>query len=314
MGIQDEFVETRAARGEGAATAMVMQRAQAGEAEALHLVGHWRLWGLHGPQDLVQGYAHVLAAAQKGDVPAMLTLAALVATGTGLPRDAEKSAQIVRGLAQRSPEAAEQVRVADTAPSAVAPSQLLREEPLVARIDGLLSPAQCAYLIARATPKLQPSMVIDAGRQVPNPVRDSHSANFAPVEEDLVIHGVNCRIAAATDTKWEQGEPLHILRYEPGQQYRPHLDALPGARNQRVLTCLVYLNDTFEGGETDFRDGPTVRGRAGDAVIFANALPDGRPDARTQHAGLPVTKGVKWLASRWIRAKRVHPWEPATLQ
>ena len=111
MGIQDDFADARARQGDAAAVAMIEERARGGDAEALHLIGHWRLWGLHHPQDLTQGYAHVLAAAQRGDVPAMLTLAALVATGTGLPRDAEKAAMIVGGLTVRSPEAAEQVRV-----------------------------------------------------------------------------------------------------------------------------------------------------------------------------------------------------------
>ena len=38
----------------------------------------------------------------------------------------------------------------------------------------------------------------------------------------------------------------------PGQEYRPHFDAIGNADNQRVLTFLVYLNDDYEGGETDF--------------------------------------------------------------
>ena len=48
--------------------------------------------------------------------------------------------------------------------------------------------------------------------------------------------------------------------------------------------------------------GLKVRGRTGDGLLFRNASPEGRPDERALHAGLPVTKGVKHLASRWIRA------------
>lgn len=315
MGIETEFATLRRQRGDAAAAAVVEERARAGDAEALHLVGHWRLWGLFGPQNLTDGYACTLAAAQRGDTDATLTLAALVATGTGLPRDAGKAEAIVRAMATKSPVAAEQVRVAASAPTQIAERHILRADPLVARIDGLLSADECRYLITHATPKLQPSIVVDPqGRQIPNPVRDSHGTNFAPVEEDLVIHAVNRRIAAATGTRWEQGEPLHILRYEPGQQYRKHFDALPGVRNQRVLTCLIYLNDGFDGGATAFTGGLEVKGGAGDAVIFANTTPDGRADKRTEHAGLPVTKGTKWLATRWIRAERCHPWEPETLR
>ena len=311
MALSDEFDALARRRGEAAAVAMVERRAVATDAAAQHLLGGWRLWGLFGPQDLTAGY--VLAAAKQGDLDATQTLAALLATGTGLPRDAARARAIVAASADRSAVAAEQVRVAATAPP-VGERVVLRDDPLVARIDGLLSAEECAYLVARAAPKLRPSVVIAPdGRSIPNPVRDSHGANFAPVEEDLVIHAINCRIADATGTKWEQGEPLHILRYEPGQQYRKHFDALPGVRNQRILTCLIYLNDGFEGGATAFGDTLTVKGGAGDAVIFANTRPDGRADPRTEHAGLPVTTGTKWLATRWIRARRHHPWEPATM-
>jgi len=67
---------------------------------------------------------------------------------------------------------------------------------------------------------------------------------------------------------------------------------------------LVYLNDDYEGGETVFlRTGLRFKGKKGDALLFRNALPDGRADEMAQHAGLPVTVGEKIIASRWIRAR-----------
>jgi prolyl 4-hydroxylase len=44
----------------------------------------------------------------------------------------------------------------------------------------------------------------------------------------------------------------------------------------------------------------------GDALLFRNADADGRPDPLALHSGLPVTRGVKYLASRWIRAEPFH--------
>jgi prolyl 4-hydroxylase len=67
---------------------------------------------------------------------------------------------------------------------------------------------------------------------------------------------------------------------------------------------LVYLNDDYEGGETDFPElGLRIRGAAGTGLLFANAMADGRPDPRMRHAGLPVQRGSKLVASRWIRAR-----------
>ena len=102
-----------------------------------------------------------------------------------------------------------------------------------------------------------------------------------------------------------QAEPLQVLRYRSGGEYKPHMDAIRAEPNQRILTVLVYLSDDYEGGETQFpRTGLSFRGRTGDALLFRNADSDGRPDPLTLHAGLPVTRGTKYLASRWIRAEK----------
>ena len=91
----------------------------------------------------------------------------------------------------------------------------------------------------------------------------------------------------------------------PGQQYKPHHDGT-GSDNVSVrnLTALIWLNDQFEGGETDFPNiNVRIRGSVGDMLVFRNVLDNGEFDERMIHAGLPVTEGVKWMASRWIRGQ-----------
>ncbi|MEO7410034.1 MAG: 2OG-Fe(II) oxygenase, partial [Sphingomicrobium sp.] len=86
-------------------------------------------------------------------------------------------------------------------------------------------------------------------------------------------------------------------------QYRPHHDAGCGSV-KRDWTALIWLNDDYDGGETDFPDlGVRVKGGVGDLLLFHNVRDDGTPDDRMMHAGLPVTSGVKWMASRWIRGR-----------
>ena len=98
-------------------------------------------------------------------------------------------------------------------------------------------------------------------------------------------------------------------RYAPGQQYRPHLDTLPNADNQRIRTAILYLNANYQGGETAFPLlGFTVAPCVGDLLVFDNVDASGLPDPRSRHAGLPVTGGTKWVATRWIRARPVSPW------
>jgi prolyl 4-hydroxylase len=153
---------------------------------------------------------------------------------------------------------------------------------------------------------LEPAVVVDpaSGRQVRDKVRVCDSVGFTWPLENPAVHALNRRIAAATGTTPGQGEPLQVLRYRPGGEYRPHFDAIPGFANQRVMTLLVWLNDGYEGGETHFpTPGLKLKGRPGDALLFRNTGPDGRRDPASGHAGLPVTAGEKLIASRWIRER-----------
>jgi prolyl 4-hydroxylase len=220
----------------------------------------------------------------------------------------------LEGLAPREARAAAQLALLAAMkldpngfPERPPPVRPLSTAPRAAACEGFMTAAECAYLRKALEPALQPSMVVDpaTGAMVPHPVRSSDAATFGVFAEDLVVNALNRRIAAVTGTRIEQGEPLQLLRYRPGGEYKPHMDALPADPNQRVLTALVYLSDDYEGGETSFpRTGLAYRGGTGDALIFLNATPDGRPDPLTLHAGLPVRSGTKYLASRWIRAAR----------
>jgi prolyl 4-hydroxylase len=75
---------------------------------------------------------------------------------------------------------------------------------------------------------------------------------------------------------------------------------------QRLATILIYLRAPERGGATRFIDaGLTVTGAHGTAIIHWNCLPDGRPDPRTTHAGLPIEAGEKWLARKALRERAV---------
>jgi len=173
----------------------------------------------------------------------------------------------------------------------------------------LFSSEECDHLLAVAESGYQPSIVNDAtGRPVRDPIRTSDGSAIHWLIEDPAIHALNRRLAAAGGTAYEQGEPMQVLRYRQGQEYKPHFDFARTSENSRVTTALAYLNDDYEGGETWFLKAQIkVRGRKGDVLVFRSMGPDGRVDPMSEHAGLPVTSGVKYLASRWIREGRWTP-------
>jgi len=293
----------------------LLQNAQrAGDAEAARLLAVWCLSGRWFRRDLVASRSLFERAGALGDSRAAAVHRAFVANGTGGVAHWQGAMNLLGEAAGDDPEAAEQVRLIasmdideDGYPQSLPGSIALCPDAEVRHFPAILTESECAYLIAAAEPLLEPNVVVDprSGQLVPNPIRTSHGAAFPLVDENPAIHALNRRIAAATATDVRAGETLQVLRYEPGQEYRPHVDALPGvsAAEQRVLTFLVTLNEDFDGGETDFpKLGLRFRGRTGDGLMFRNASSDGRPDDRLIHAGLPVQRGKKYLASRWIRA------------
>lgn len=229
----------------------------------------------------------------------------------------QRGLALLRNLAERDKrcsrelEVVEAMRLTDDGDPVVVPEGMTIEHaPHLTWFERFFAPDECRYLIGAATPMLEPSVVVDnrTGRQVRDPVRTSDGVGFTWPLENPAVHALNRRIAAASGTGVEQGEFLQMLRYRPGQEYKPHFDAIPGFANQRVLTMLVWLNDDYEGGETLFmKNGRRLKGRAGDALLFRNADDRGRRDEAAAHAGLPVTRGEKLIASRWIRARRFEP-------
>jgi prolyl 4-hydroxylase len=296
------------------AVALVRRAADAGDGEALFARANWALFGLHGNRDPEAARSLLHAAAAQGHLEASLLQATLLANGAIGGRDHAAALTSLQALAPASPDAAAQIELVRNMPDAAdfgtGTGELLSERPHVRLVRGFLSQAECDYLIARSERHLRPSFITDPAtrRPIPHPTRTSFGMSFGPTLEDLAVHHINLRVAAASGTDVRSGEPLHVLRYAVGQEYRPHLDTLPGVENQRTCTVLLYLNEDYQGGETVFEWlDLRIRGERGDALIFSTLDRDGRPDVSARHAGLPISGGTKWLATRWIRQAPVDP-------
>jgi hypothetical protein len=188
----------------------------------------------------------------------------------------------------------------------------LSASPDIVVYRGAIAPEICEYVIASSTPHLGPSLVYDpvGDRMIRDPLRTSATASLAPIDLDLALVALNRVMAAAAALPQENGEFLSVLRYLPGQLYRPHLDCIPPGADfdrsgQRIKTALLFLNEDFGGGETHFlANDLKFRGKAGDILVFANVDAAGVPDPAARHAGLGVASGEKWLASKWFRSKK----------
>ena len=169
----------------------------------------------------------------------------------------------------------------------------------------------CDHFMNVAGPRLAPSGVVDpvTGGALRSEKRTSYSMYYqASMYDAIAARGLK-QIAAVAGLPPQHAEPLGILRYGPGQEYRPHHDYYTDSQHeaQRIATVFVYLNEVEEGGGTEFpRLGVTVHPARGKAVKFLNCDAAGRPNPETLHAGLPVIRGEKWLATLWFWDRPFH--------
>src|SRR5690349_5442601 len=286
------------------------------------------------------------AASRRGDARAIYALARCYAEGIGGVPEPALAARICRSgaarsqyLNQRLEQALRQLNLASSVAELPAlsvdwssleqalpqlagdiplpASEVLHEAPLIRRLSGVIPPLVLDDVINLAAPLVQRSQIVDArtGEARADPMRTSSHVTLGPRQHDHVLEAIERCIGRMTGLASLHGEFLQILRYRPGEEFRPHVDYFNesgagayrslGDGGQRAQTVLMYLNDDYTGGSTVFpKLQLDIKGRPGEALHFHNLGADGLGHKDTLHAGLPVIAGEKWLLSQWIRSER----------
>jgi prolyl 4-hydroxylase len=177
------------------------------------------------------------------------------------------------------------------------------EEPLILVLENVLSDEECDGLIELSKDKMNRSK-IGVTHEI-NEIRTSSSMFFQENEYDILTK-IEKRISTIMNIPVEHGEGIQILKYTPGQEYKAHFDfftsSSTAAKNNRISTIILYLNDVEHGGETFFpKLNFSVIPRKGMAVYFEYFYNDKNLNELTLHGGAPVITGEKWVATQWMR-------------
>ena len=84
-----------------------------------------------------------------------------------------------------------------------------------------------------------------------------------------------------------------IYRWPVGSDMGLHNDV---ASKHTVFTSILYLNDDFEGGFTEFADGTRVAPKKG-RIVFYDGI-------HYWHKVTPITKGIRYTFASWYRTNK----------
>ena len=172
-------------------------------------------------------------------------------------------------------------------------------QPMLQLVERLYTPEECVALLAAVAHAewLPATINRPDGRGVDTRIRDNLTAIVRePAITATLFERIAPHLPAAMTSGWDGPrramrlhglyEPPRVYRYDVGHHFGLHTDQSYTRGDARsLLTLLVYLDEDFDGGETDFpEERRTIAPRAGDALWFQHAL---------LHAGKPVTRGTK---------------------
>mmetsp|Transcript_27958 Transcript_27958/g.80087 ORF Transcript_27958/g.80087 Transcript_27958/m.80087 type:complete len:480 (-) Transcript_27958:464-1903(-) len=189
-------------------------------------------------------------------------------------------------------------------------SFIVRHDPKMLLVPGFLTEMECEHLRQLAEGHFTRSLVgtkdtADGGDASGAPGRASVNGVYAKTAQTRtstscmlrpaqsgIVERIEHRVAALAGLPVEQLERLVVVRYAPGEHFNEHHDG-----KFRPRTVFVYLNELPEGdgGDTFFPHlGLSFVPRAGCAVMWPNARPDGKEDSRMVHAGRAPKTAVKY--------------------
>ena len=181
------------------------------------------------------------------------------------------------------------------------------EQKILVEYPKFLNKQWCDFLIGLAQTKLEVAGTV--GEEIDG-YRVANSCWLGDIDSPY-LDEIRKQVSIITEKPVSNQEELHIVKYDVGGEYKIHQDffsndnpeehAEIGISGNRTHSFLVYLNDGFEGGETEFPIlQKTIQPELGKAICWLN-YENGMGITESEHAGLPVTNGEKWILIVWVR-------------
>jgi prolyl 4-hydroxylase len=170
---------------------------------------------------------------------------------------------------------------------------------------------ECQEIIKMIDANHSRSSVVEGGtdRTAISDYRTSSTCNLD--SRNTTVSNIHKRIAGLLGFDIKKGEALQGQLYEVGQYFKQHNDFFEGAgydmhcqaSGNRTHTFMIYLNDGFTGGGTNFpKLNKVVEPEQGKGLLWEN-IKDGEFQRQYLHEGVSVEEGKKYIITSWWREK-----------
>ena len=192
---------------------------------------------------------------------------------------------------------------------------LIHDDPEIFTIDNFLTNEECDHFINISKNQFKQSLVADinGGKGQLSSGRTSENT-WIKHNEDPITFTIAEKIANIVNIPLNNAEKFQVVHYNENQEYRQHYDgwkhdyspkALKNMEKggQRMKTALVYLNTVEEGGGTKMTKlNKTITAEKGKLLVFNNTYKNSHErHILSEHAGMPVLKGEKYIFNLWFR-------------
>ena len=177
-------------------------------------------------------------------------------------------------------------------------------------IKNLISKDLCKKIIEWGRPKMRDAEVI--GYSKTDKKSRNNKTAWMPKDNPLSLPVIK-KVEKLVKLPRKNFEEMQVAMYFPGMFFKHHTDQCkennePCNREnkrggRRLYNLLIYLNEGFGGGETEFNNLKLkFKPKPGDAILFENLntkMDQCHP--YSEHGGLEVTSGEKWICNFWVR-------------
>jgi len=188
----------------------------------------------------------------------------------------------------------------------------------------LLTSDECKRIIQLAKEHgMKESDVLTYGKPSDTEVNTNHRKSkqaWIPDEKDPIFTKFAELTQIHSGIPKQNQEQSQVVVYDPNGKFDEHYDScvyedqeyckrINNNAGQRRSTLLLYLNDDYDGGETEFTEiGLVIKPKAGKAIQFWSTDENENLLKKSKHRARPVLNGNKWICTKWSHPKEwKHP-------